>query len=90
MLGRQLRCQNDEQKMLAWSLVIARGAVQAMTNLGVVCREISVHMRRMTMRIFWQVVTTDMRHLNRLFQQNQLAQQMPEWERDSGSRSSNG
>ena len=76
--------------MLAWSLVIASGMVPARTNLGVVCREISVLMRRMTMRIFWQVVTTDMRHLNRLFQQNQQAQPMPEWEQGSGSRSSNG
>ena len=33
---------------------------------GVVCRDISVMVRQMTRRIFWQVVMSDTAHLNRL------------------------
>ena len=46
--------------------------------------------RQMTRRIFWQVVMSDMGHLNCLVLQNQQTRALPEWHQGSGSRSSNG
>ena len=37
-------------------------------------------------RIFWQVVMSDMVHLNRLVLQNQQTRALPEWQQGSGSR----
>ena len=81
---------NDALKMLVWSLVSAGAAVPPRTRLGVVCREISVLVRQMTRSTFWQVVMSDMVHLNRLVLQNQHTRALPEWQQGSGSRSSNG
>ena len=44
----------------------------------------------MTRRIFWQVVMSDMAHLNCLVLQNQPTRTLPQWRQGSGSRSSNG
>ena len=82
--------ENDEQKMLVWSLVIASAAVPARTRLGVVCREIAVLMRHVTVRIFWQMAMADMVRLNHLFLQDQQAQALLEWRQDLGSRRSDG
>ena len=90
MLGWHLTHVNDEQKMLAWSPVIASGSVPARTKSGAACREISVQMRRLTLRTLWQVAMADMVHLNRLFQQHQQTQAVPEWRQDPVTRSSEG
>ena len=76
--------------MVVWTLVIESVAVPPESRLGIVCDEISVMLRQMTRRIFWQVVMSDMAHLNRLVLQNQQTRKLPEWQQGSGSRSSNG
>ena len=58
--------------------------------MRIVCYEISVMMRQMTRRIFWEVEMSDKVHLNRLVWQSQQARSLPEWQLGSGSRSSNG
>ena len=81
---------NKDQKMMVWTLVLESEAVPPRTRPGIVCCEISVMVRQMTRRIFWQVVMSDVAHLNRLVLQNQQTRALLEWQQGSGSRSSNG
>ena len=62
---------NEDQNMMVWTLLVESAVVPPRTRLGIVCCEISVMVRHMTRRIFWQVVMSDMAHLNRLVLQNQ-------------------
>ena len=52
--------------------------------------EDSFMVRQMTRRIFWQVVMSEMAHVNRLVLQNKQTRALPEWQQGSGSRSNNG
>ena len=74
----------EDQKMMVRSLALER------TRMEIVCYEISVMVRQMNARIFWQVVMSDMVHLNRLVLQNQQTRALPEWQQGSRSRGSNG
>ena len=53
------------------------------TRLEIVCHEISVMVRQMTRRIFWQVVMSDIAQLNRLVLQNQQTRALPAWQQGS-------